>query len=105
MGALPPSFLLNLRCICCGSPVEHGNVFTCPACGEQGILDVGYDYERIGNYLTADALSRRTRDIWRYQELLPVSPDLPLPHLHIGWTPIYNVPRMAQAVGISKLFL
>ncbi len=105
MGVTPPPFLLNLRCICCGSPVAPGNVFTCPACGQQGILDVEYDYECVANHLTAETLSKRPHDIWRYGELLPVSPDLSLPHLHIGWTPVYDVPRLAQEVGISKLFL
>lgn len=78
MGVIPPPFLLELRCICCSASVEHGNVFTCPAWGEQGILDVEYDYERIGEHLTTAALSKRTHDIWRYRELLPVSPDLEL---------------------------
>jgi threonine synthase len=37
--------------------------------------------------------------------LLPISPDIPFPPLHIGWTPVYDVPRLAQAIGILKLFL
>lgn len=105
MGIVPPSFLLELRCICCSASIAHGNVFTCPACGKEGILDVEYDYECIGEHLTTEALSKRTHDMWRYRELLPVSPELPLPHLHIGWTPTYDVPRLARVVGISRLFL
>ncbi len=28
-----------------------------------------------------------------------------LPPLHIGWTPVYGVPRLAKEVGVRKLFL
>jgi threonine synthase len=83
--------------------VEYGNVFTCPVCGVEGILDVQYDYNSIPNLQSA--VHQRHLNHWRYRELLPVSPDISLPHLHVGWTPVYDVPRLAQAVGISKLFL
>lgn len=105
MKVAPSPFIVDLRCICCGASVGHGNVFTCPACGEQGILDVRYDYEAIATRSIMASRSSDSFNIWRYRELLPVSPDLELPHLQIGWTPIYDVPRLAKAVGMSKLFL
>jgi threonine synthase len=83
--------------------VEYGNVFTCPVCGIEGILDVQYDYDSIPNLQAS--ISDRQYNQWRYRELLPVSPDISIPHLHVGWTPVYDVPRLAQAMGISKLFL
>ncbi|MEK7251200.1 MAG: threonine synthase, partial [Bacteroidota bacterium] len=105
MNPTPPLFLTGLRCIICGATYEHGNIFTCPICGEQGVLDVQYNYESISPHLTSSTLCQRSQTHWRYRELLPVSPDIALPHLHIGWTPIYEVQRLAQAVGIKKLFL
>ncbi len=105
MNPTPPLFLTGLRCIICGATYEHGNIFTCPICGEQGVLDVQYNYESISPHLTSSTLCQRAQTHWRYRELLPVSPDIALPPLHIGWTPIYEVQRLAQAVGIKKLFL
>ena len=98
-----PEFVTHLRCLICGKIVAYGNVFACPNCGVEGILDVQYDYDSIPNLQSA--IRDRQYNHWRYRELLPISPDIPFPHLHVGWTPVYDVPRLAQAIGISRLFL
>jgi threonine synthase len=97
-----PLFVTELSCLVCGTPFPYGNAFTCPRCGDQGILDVHYDYEAAAHALKP-ALADRPLDHWRYRELLPVSPDLPLPRLQIGWTPLYDAPRLAEAIGIHSL--
>lgn len=100
----PPQFVTGLKCLICGNICPHGNIFTCSHCGIQGILDVQYDYDSVLEHLKSN-IGHRPFDHWRYRELLPVSPDLPLPHLHVGWTPVYDVPRLAKHIGISKLYL
>jgi threonine synthase len=95
----------GLRCLLCGKEYKYGNLFTCQHCGIQGILDVQYDYEAIKRDLTAAVLSTRELNHWRYKELLPVSCDIPLPHLQIGWTPVYDTARLAHKIGIRKLWL
>jgi threonine synthase len=105
MGKAPPQTLTGLRCITCGRTFAHANLFTCTTCGEEGILDVHYDYDEIAAHASFRSASEKRFDIWRYRDLLPISPELPLPPLHIGWTPVHDVPRLAQAIGISKLFL
>jgi threonine synthase len=99
------SFVTDLVCLVCGRHVPEGNVQTCPGCGSQGILDVRYDYDRASRTLTRGSLSGRDRDLWLYGELLPVSPAVAKPPLHIGWTPVYAAPRLAKEVGAGKLFL
>ena len=98
-----PEFVTGLRCLVCSKSIDYGNVFTCPDCGVEGILDVQYDYDSIPN--PQSSITNRQFNQWRYRELLPVSPKIPFPPLHIGWTPVYDVPRLAQAIGILKLFL
>jgi threonine synthase len=100
----PPQFVTGFRCIVCGAQYPYGNRFTCPKCGIEGILDVEYDYNAAAAELKAN-LPHRPYDHWRYREFMPVSPDLRLPHLHVGWTPVYDVPRLAHSIGIRKLFL
>ncbi len=104
----PPQFVTGLKCLICGNIYPHGNIFTCSHCGIQGILDVQYDYDKLLPNLIptkSGQISNRDFDHWRYRELLPISPNLPFPNLHVGWTPVYDVSRLAKHIGISKLFL
>lgn len=100
----PSLFVTGLKCLICGKEYHADNRFTCSDCGVQGILDVQYNYDSVLEHLKSN-IGHRPFDHWRYRELLPVSPELPLPHLHVGWTPVYDVPRLANHMGISKLFL
>ena len=99
-----PMYVTGFQCLVCHAHYEYGNLLTCPRCGIQGILDVQYDYDAVRGPLTAN-IGSRPLDHWRYRELLPISPDVHLPHLHIGWTPVYVVPRLAHALGVRKLLL
>jgi len=101
----PPKNVKNLKCLICGKEYSPENVFTCTICGTKGILDVQYDYDFIKSNSKFEIRNSELFNIWRYRELLPVSPDIPAPHLHIGWTPIYDVPRLAREIGVRKLFL
>jgi len=101
----PPVHVTGLKCETCGTSYEHGNVYTCPSCGDEGILNVDYDYESIASALSKRPLQNREQNIWRYSELLPVSADIGRPHLFVGWTPVYDIPRLAKAFGIRQMFL
>jgi len=100
-----PAFVTGLLCLKCGKAVADGNVQTCPACGPDGILDVQYDYDRVAAALGSASLARRPLDHWRYAELLPVPAGAPRPPLRVGWTPVYEAPRLAADVGAGRLFL
>jgi threonine synthase len=99
-----PPHLTRFTCIICGTSYPYGNLFTCLRCGVQGILDVQYDYDAVKVKLLP-ALANRQFDHWRYRELLPISPDLSPPRLHIGWTPIYDSQRLADVLGMRRVFL
>jgi threonine synthase len=100
-------FVTDLTCVKCKATYAPAQVqYTCPACGDEGVLDVRYDYARIRNRLDREALERRPdRRLWRYRELLPIPPDAELPKLFVGDTPIYPVPRLASALGLQDLWL
>ena len=80
--------------------------YVCPDHGVEGILDVTYDYERVSRTLTKGSLaSDRDTTMWRYRDLMPLSPSEPVPPLTVGGTPMYDVPVLAQRLGISRLLV
>jgi threonine synthase len=99
--------ILYLKCLICGQEYAPDEVaYVCPEHGNEGILDVRYDYEQIGRRFSREQL-RKNDDytIWRYKPLLPVPPDAPVPPLAVGWTPLYETQRLAQALGLRHLWV
>jgi threonine synthase len=47
----------HLHCLLCGREYQPGEVdYVCPEHGNEGILDVRYDYEWIGSEISPDSL-------------------------------------------------
>ncbi|MCI5699173.1 MAG: threonine synthase [Lachnospiraceae bacterium] len=92
-------------CIACGAEYEATpNITTCPKCG--GILDIQYDYEYIRSQLTPEQLKARSdHSMWRYREFLPVEGASKVPKLRVGWSPFYEADRLAEMIGIKKLYI
>jgi len=97
--------MTDLVCTVCGRTFPPGDLQTCAVCGPEGILDVRYDYDAVRGALTHAVLASRSADHWRYREVLPVRPDVVLPPLHVGWTPIHEAPRLAALAGVARLFV
>lgn len=99
--------ILGLKCVVCSKEYPADAVaYVCPDHGDEGILDVRYDYELIKQRLSREQL-RKSPDfsIWRYRPLLPIRPDSPLPPLTVGWTPLYETPRLAAELGLKQLWV
>ncbi|GBG56911.1 threonine synthase [Sporomusaceae bacterium FL31] len=98
----------NLTCVKCGSTYQSNQVdYYCEACGfNEGILDVIYDYDAVEKKLNPKTLAANSeRSMWRYLPLLPVdNPDL-IPHLQVGWTPLYAAPRLAADLGVARCWV
>ena len=96
-----------LKCLICGK--EYGVEeldYVCPDHGDEGILDVTYDYDFIRkNFKKEDLPHNKEYSIWRYKPLLPVSPDSAVPPLNVGWTPLYNAPRLADELGQKEVWI
>jgi len=70
-----------------------------------GRLDIEYDYDAVSAKLTRASLkSRGARDVWRYEELLPVRQKFAV-KLGEGNTPLIHAKRLGEKLGISKLYL
>ena len=66
--------VLGLDCLICGKRYDPGDIeYVCPLHGEDGIVDVVYDYDAIAASVDRDALdSQSGRGMWRYRPLLPI---------------------------------
>lgn len=97
----------ELRCVVNGLSYQpHEVQYTCPVAGEAGTLDVLYDYDALKAALDRDALSTNPeRSHWRYSALLPLAPDAPVPPLRVGGTPLYDTPRLAEALGVRQAWV
>lgn len=100
------SYVTKLTCVCCDREFGDGEALTCPTCGpDEGILDIHYDLPSVATSMTPDALARRSRSHWRYRELLPLDEAFCPTSGTIGWTPMIEAPRLAEALGIGRLRL
>jgi threonine synthase len=99
--------VLGLTCLICGRRFDPGDVtYVCPDHGDDGVLDVVYDHERVRDgWSRADLALSREPSMWRYRPLLPVTASAPVPPLRIGWTPLYPAPRLAAGLGIRHLWV
>jgi len=99
--------LVGLTCVICDKtyPADYAG-YVCPDHGTEGILDVRYDYERIGATFTRESLAAdRDRTMWRYRPLMPIAPDAAVPPLTVGGTPLYDAEPLAAGLGITKVFV
>ena len=108
----------RLRCINCGSIRERADQdFRCPTCGD--LFEVFYPGWQTAR--SCQAAGRRAEDlkhlwrdrktsqapadlsgVWRFRELLPTLKSEPIT-LREGNTPLYDLPRCAQAAGMQSL--
>ncbi|MTV49195.1 threonine synthase [Heliobacillus mobilis] len=101
-------FVRYLQCVHCGGIYLPDVVdYYCPKCGYQhGILDVIYDYDAVEAHLNPQSLAADpVRTMWRYLPLLPVANPELIPHLQVGWTPLYNTPKLAEWLGVEQCWV
>jgi len=97
----------SLKCLICGAEYRQDEIeYVCPLHGDDGIVDVQYDYDLIGRRISPTALAdNRDYTIWRYKPLLPVEPDSPVPPLTVGWTPLYRTDRLGAGLGLKHVWV
>jgi threonine synthase len=97
----------SLKCLICGKEYAPNEIdYVCPDHGDEGIVDVQYDYDLIGRRLNPQILEQNPdRTIWRYRPLLPIEPESPVPPLTVGGTPLYKTDRLAVALKLKHLWV
>src|SRR5689334_20059190 len=95
-------FMKALKCRECGREYPLAATHVCEF--DFGPLEVVYDYDRIKGALTRDTITRRSKNMWRYRELLPVAFE-PTVGFQVGFTPLVKADRLAKALGVRELWV
>ncbi len=99
--------VLGFKCTLCGAEYNIGEVdYVCPKHGNEGILDIAYDYDFIRHRLSKASLAdNRDYSIWRYSDLLPIADRQFIPSLQVGCTPLYHAQRLGARIGLTHLYV
>jgi threonine synthase len=97
----------ELRCRECGRTWGNQPRSICDDCFSP--LEIAYDYDALKASVTRERISQRPPDMWRYSELLPL-PQGYKPRLPVGFTPLFQAPRLAErlsgtTVGAGNLYI
>ena len=96
----------QLRCRECGRTWDNQPLSICDECFSP--LEVTYDYDALRAAIlrgsngheafSREAISRRSPNMWRYSELLPLPQGFE-PRLPVGFTPLFQAPHLAQRLS------
>src|SRR5256885_13489908 len=93
--------LYQLRCRECGKLWGNTAKSFCEECFSP--LEVAFDYDALKKIASKDALSRRSFNMWRYAELLPLPEGFCAPNA-VGGTPLVAAGHLAKKLGIKNLY-
>jgi threonine synthase len=99
---VPASLVRGLKCRLCGQGYPPQANHFCP--DDFGPLEVDYDYDTLARAVCRDRIERRPFTMWRYREFLPLDGDATV-GLHAGGTPLLKADRLAEALGVRRLWL
>ena len=94
--------VLGLKCRLCGKVYPKSPINFCT--DDFGPLEVAYDYEKIKPTISRAKIAARGRNMWRYRELLPLDGE-PTVGPQVGCTPLVRADRLADALGVEKLWV
>ena len=95
----------RLECNLCGNqqPYEPFMPAVCKKCDSQW-LEAHYDYEAFKREILR-GLPNRPSNMWRYQDVLPLSDPSSLDLYPAGGTPLWLSQRFAPALGLDSVYI
>jgi threonine synthase len=89
-----------LVCRECSHRQPLGPFYACEECF--GPLEVGYDFPSV----TRAQIEAGPKNVWRYQPLLPVPPDVTsFPQMDPGFTRLLRADNLARELGLRRLWV
>ncbi len=98
------SYIDHLECTICGNEFQYDGLATVSDCCGK-VLFVRYDLARLRREVDRKVFDDRPANMWRYNELLPVSDPGSVITLGEGGTPLLDATTLAREVGIRRLLV
>jgi threonine synthase len=99
---VPTDFVRGLKCRLCGKAYAKEPLNFCTE--DFGPLEVDYDYDAIRRSLSRRKIESRPNNMWRFRELMPIDGE-PAVGSQVGGTPLIRARRLADALGVEKLWI
>lgn len=93
--------LQKLQCRECKTSYEPNIAYFCEECF--GPLEAIYDFASIN--LTRNEINSRSKNMWRYKELLPLQPQSKIIDLGTGYTTLHKCDNLGKYLGIKELYI
>ncbi|MBN2157022.1 MAG: threonine synthase [Candidatus Lokiarchaeota archaeon] len=105
MNNLKNSLITHLECSFCGKVHDADELNTvCKKCGK--VLYPRYDLEKGKECITPNSLRlRKTYNLWRFHEIMPVKQEKYRISLGEGWTPLIHLKNLGEKMGLKELYL
>lgn len=101
------NYISHATCMVCNKTFEKGQFgYICPDHGNEGILDIHYDYPAINkNFSKAGLAVDRDPSIFRYRPLLPIEDSSVPPRMVVGNSPLLPFDNLAAELGVRQFFI
>lgn len=97
-------YVKNFECTLCNKTYTDFSLMTCPDCGEKGILEIHYDYEKMKQEVTKEYFqNNRHHSMTRYSPMMSIK-HIVFNGLKVGWTPLYHSHNIAAELGMKNLY-
>lgn len=93
----------QLKCRECSRVYPASAAYFCEFCF--GPLEPVYDWAAIASSVSRASIASGPPSLWRYADLLPVSPSAARVDLGAGFTPLIRAERLGAELGIDELYL
>ncbi len=100
------STLTHLECSYTGERYEADKLWNLSPAANRPLL-ARYDLAKAAATLTKSSLasSERPRNLWRYEEVLPVRRYQHIVNLGEGWTPLVHARRLGERIGCNHTYI
>ncbi|OGP27402.1 MAG: threonine synthase [Deltaproteobacteria bacterium GWA2_57_13] len=93
----------SLNCPRCNWRAPSGRSFQCSSCGV--VLEVTVAIEHLTRSHLLEIRKRADRTIWRWFEFFPIEDRSAIVSLGEGYTPLLRIKRLADEIGLARLYL